>query len=165
MSLFELTDSFRVPADIDKTWEFFSNAENLERITPASLGFTIATPRPIVVQQDAVLDYTIRALGIPMRWRTLIVDWSPKRQFIDLQTRGPYSLWHHQHRFEPVACGTNCFDRVLYRLPMAFLGTAVHALVVRRQLMKIFRYRRQVIAQFLGVIDPLQPDVLIRRIG
>jgi hypothetical protein len=103
-------------------------------------------------------------MNFPVRWRTRIIDWSPPTQFIDLQIRGPYTLWHHQHRFEHVTEGTHCLDRVIYQLPLRLIGSLTHALVVKRQLLEIFRYRRKVIAENLGWVKAIQQDVEARRI-
>ena len=162
--VYELTDSFEVASDMDRCWQFFGTAENLPLITPPWLRFTIAMPTPLPpIGQDATLDYTIRWMGVPVRWRTRIIDWSPPRQFVDLQIRGPYLLWHHQHRFEPLenGGGVRCFDRVIYALPVPLVRRIVHATLVRRQLLTIFRHRRRVIGEHLGMLRPLQEDVRI----
>jgi ligand-binding SRPBCC domain-containing protein len=161
---YELTDHFVVAAPPDKTWDFFGRAENLPAITPPWLGFTIHTPAPITIGPDSLLDYTIRWAGLPIRWRTRIIDWSPPRQFIDLQVRGPYALWHHQHTFEPVADGVECRDRVIYKLPVPGVSRLVHAAIVKRQLLGIFRYRREVIGRELGWVRAVQPDVEVGRL-
>ena len=110
-----------------------------------------------------MIDYTIRWAGLPLRWRTKIIDWTPPRQFIDLQLRGPYALWHHQHTFEPTDRGTVlCADHVTYKLPGGPLGRVAQPLVVRRQLLEIFRFRREVIGRRLGGMTPLQSDVEVR---
>ena len=44
------------------------------------------------------------------------------------------------------------------------LAPVVHGLVVRKQLMEIFRFRRRVIAQELGWVRALQDDVVINRL-
>ena len=162
--LYELTDQFVVAAAAEETWRFFSAAENLPLITPPWLAFQITMPEPIVIERGTLLAYTITWLGVPVRWRTRIIDFTPPRQFIDLQIHGPYTLWHHQHTFEPVPGGVLCQDRVLYQLPFGSLGRLTHALVVRRQLLAIFRYRRQVIARELGWVRAEQDDVAIRAI-
>ena len=162
---YELTDHFVVSADAQRTWGFFSSAGNLPRITPPWLAFTIQTPEPIVIENNSLLDYTIKWAGVPIRWRTRIIDWSPPKQFIDLQIRGPYTLWHHQHTFTPGEEGTICTDRVIYKLPVPLLNRLIHPLVVRKQLLEIFRYRRQVIAQELGWVRAVQEDVRIDRLG
>ena len=163
---FELTDRFVVSADLTRTWEFFSAAENLAAITPPWLRFEVRTPPPVRVGPEALLDYTIRWAGIPVRWRTKIIDWSPPRQFIDIQVRGPYALWLHQHTFREAegGTGTECADRVVYALPVPFIGTIVHAAVVRRQLTEIFRYRRTVVAEHLGLANAVRDDVRIARL-
>jgi ligand-binding SRPBCC domain-containing protein len=161
---YELTDRFIVKADEKQTWSFFSSAENLPAITPPWLAFTIKTPAPIRIENDALLDYTIKWLGIPIKWRTRIIEWEPPRMFIDLQLRGPYVLWHHQHVFTPCDGGTLCSDRVLYKLPLGWLGRPAQALVVKKQLLEIFRYRRKVIADRLGWVRAMQEDVLIKAI-
>lgn len=162
---YQLTDSFVVKSDLSTTWDFFSRAENLPRITPAWMRFSIRTPSPIHIQQDSILDYTIRWMGIPIGWRTRIIDWSPPRQFIDLQLRGPYALWHHQHTFTPSDEGTICTDRVLYKVPVPVVGRVMNALVVQRQLTGIFEFRRKVITEELGWARALQERVEVRKIG
>jgi ligand-binding SRPBCC domain-containing protein len=111
------------------------------------------------------MTHPIRWAGLPIRWQTRIIDWSPPHHFVDLQLRGPYAMWHHRHTFTPVPDGTLCHDQVLYRLPLGPLGRLTHALLVRRQLLTIFRHRRQVIGQHLGWIRDVQDDVTIRPAG
>lgn len=163
--MYELTDHFEVSADLDRTWDFFSNAANLPLITPPWLKFTIAMPSLPQIQQDTILDYTIRWAGLPIHWKTRIIDFTPKRQFIDLQIRGPYILWHHQHTFEPSPAGVVCFDRVIYQLPLPGFRRLVHAAIVRKQLLEIFRFRREVIGKQLGWVRALQDDVKIAALG
>jgi len=158
---YQLTDHFIVAASASQTWDFFSRAQNLPRITPPWLRFTNMTPEPIEIGLDSTLDYTIRWAGVPIRWRTRIIDWTPPTQFIDLQIRGPYTLWHHQHTFQPVADGIECRDRVIYKLPAPGISRVVHALAVKRQLLEIFRYRRKVIGQELGWVRAVQEDVTL----
>ena len=161
--MYVLTDHFIVSATPERTWEFFSAADNLPLITPPWLGFTITSP-PATITRDTRLSYTIRWLRLPVEWRTLIIDFTPPRQFIDLQIKGPYALWHHQHTFEPAPEGVRCRDRVIYALPFGPLGTLTHGLVVGRQLKDIFRYRREIIGRELGWVRAEQPDIHIQRV-
>ena len=92
----------------------------------------------------------LRLHGVPVRWRTLIQDWSPSRRFVDTQLSGPYALWHHTHTFKEVSPNVTLMrDRVLYRLPFGILGRIAHALFVKRALQEIFDYRRQATAELL----------------
>jgi ligand-binding SRPBCC domain-containing protein len=151
-----MTDSYlleheqRIPRPIDEVFSFFSDAENLERITPPWLNFKIVSPRPIAIAAGARIVYRLKWRGIPMRWITEIAEWSPPHRFVDLQLQGPYRLWRHTHTFEPDGDGTHMRDEVRYELPFGPIGRIVHALSVRRNVRAIFDYRARVIQQILG---------------
>jgi ligand-binding SRPBCC domain-containing protein len=129
----------------DEVFAFFSSPENLAAITPPWLAFRILTPRPLVAKAGGLIDYTIRWMGIPVRWTTIITDWDPPRKFVDQQVRGPYSLWHHEHAIEATAEGTRMTDTVTHVLPFGIVGELAYRLLVRRQLEEIFDYRAAVI--------------------
>ena len=130
-----------LPATPAEVFPFFADAHNLERITPAWLGFRILTPAAIEMRQGTRLDYRLRLAGVPLRWRTAIREWKPNERFVDEQERGPYSLWRHEHVFTAVGDGTLMLDRVQYRLPLGRLGRMAHAMAVRATLAAIFDYR------------------------
>lgn len=139
-----------VPRARGEVFAFFSDARNLERLTPAGLSFAILTPGPIAMRAGAVIDYRIKLSGVPFRWRTLIEAYEPDRRFVDVQTAGPYKTWRHVHEFRDVPGGTAISDRVEYELPFGPLGRAARALFVRRQLDGIFDYRRATIGAMFG---------------
>jgi ligand-binding SRPBCC domain-containing protein len=139
-----------IPRSLAETWEFFQDAHNLEAITPAFLGFRVTTPKPIAMGEGALIDYRLRLHGIPVRWRTRIAAWEPDVRFVDEQVRGPYALWHHTHTFEARADGTLMRDRVRYRLPLGLAGGIAHVAFVRRDLERIFDFRRDEVEHRLG---------------
>lgn len=128
-----------------EVFAFFSDAMNLERITPPFVNFKILTPAPIPMHAGTLIDYRIRLFGVPMTWRTRISAYEPEERFADTQERGPYRLWEHTHTFQEVPGGTQMHDRVVYELPMGPLGSIAHAAFVKRTLGKIFDYRREAI--------------------
>jgi ligand-binding SRPBCC domain-containing protein len=134
-----------VAAPLEDVFEFFSKAENLERITPPNLNFKILTKLPIKMENGTKIDYQLRLLGISFRWQSLISDWKPPLIFVDEQVRGPYKLWHHEHRFESSGEGTKVFDRVQYRVLGGLFEPIIHAIFVGPQLKRIFAFRRRVI--------------------
>ncbi len=137
MKVFRIEREQFVPRPLDDVFSFFNRPENLGLITPPSLRFRLLTPATVVMKRGALIDYTIRVLGIPLRWTTLISSYDPPFQFVDEQIKGPYSLWHHTHTFVKVEGGTIIRDEVRYVLPYGFLGRIAHALVVRGRLTEI----------------------------
>ena len=136
---FVLRSSMVLEHSRETLFEFFSDAFQLQKITPHWLNFEIQTPAPISICQGCLLDYSIRLHGIPIRWRTEISSWDPPFSFTDRQLRGPYSLWEHLHTFESVPEGTLAVDEVRYRV---FGGRLINRLFVEKDLVKIFTFRR-----------------------
>jgi ligand-binding SRPBCC domain-containing protein len=146
-----LERSQRVGLPPQRAFEFFADAHNLERITPPWLGFRVLTPAPIEMREGALIEYRLRLHGVPLRWRTRIDVWEPPLRFIDRQLSGPYALWEHTHSFEPAGEeATTIRDVVRYSLPLGPLGDVARRLFVKRDVERIFDYRREAVAVLMG---------------
>lgn len=145
---FTTTQDVRAPRD--EVFAFFRDPANLQALTPPWLGFRILTPEPLPVGEGALYDYQLRLHGLPLRWRTRIEAWEPPYRFVDTQIQGPYALWHHTHTFEDLPeGGTRLGDRVCYRIGFGPLGSLA-APWVRRDIERIFAFRRHVIERAFG---------------
>lgn len=142
-----------LPLPRDQVFEFFCDAQNLQRITPPELNFRILTPLPITMTQGTLIEYQIGLFGIPLRWLTRIAEWNPPHQFVDEQLKGPYALWVHTHSFESTPKGCVIRDQVRYRLPLSLLGDLAHPLV-RVQLKRIFAHRQHAVEKALLTQTP-----------
>jgi ligand-binding SRPBCC domain-containing protein len=147
MKEFKFHTELWLPRRRDEVFPFFSEPRNLETITPPWLKFEVLTPEPSAMRVGVLIDYRIRLHGIPIRWRTEIAEWNPPCLFVDVQLRGPYTLWHHTHAFEERDGGTLCTDTVRYR-PRG--GTLANRLFVRRDVERIFVFRNERLARILG---------------
>lgn len=132
-------------------FDFFSRAENLEKLTPPSLRFQILTPLPIDMHAGAVIDYRLALYGVPFKWKTEITAWEPGRRFIDVQRRGPYRKWEHEHVFEADGDSTRMRDTVVYAIPGWILAPIVHRAFIRKQVEAIFEYRGEAVRREFGV--------------
>ncbi|GHB96438.1 SRPBCC family protein [Cerasicoccus arenae] len=140
-----------LPLPQETVFDFFSRAENLEKITPTELGFHITTPKPIVMRQDLEIDYKIRLHGLALRWRTLIPVWDPSHEFVDEQVKGPFKTWIHRHTFKAIGpMETKMIDYVRYELPFTPFGDLAYPLI-HRQVKRIFAHRNTMIPSLLGV--------------
>jgi ligand-binding SRPBCC domain-containing protein len=149
MHTYSLHRELFVPLPLHDVFEFFSRPENLGRITPPWMHFELLTAPPVKMQQGAVIGYRIRVRGVPMRWRTEIESWEPPHAFVDIQAKGPYRYWRHQHRFFEAPGGTSIVDDVEYALPFGWLGRIVHRVQVARDLARIFDYRSRRVSELL----------------
>jgi ligand-binding SRPBCC domain-containing protein len=137
-----------LPLPRSAVFDFFSRAENLERITPPWLRFRTLTPSPIELRKGARIAYALRLRGLPLRWLTEIAEWDPPHRFVDIQLRGPYRLWRHTHTFEDAPGGARIVDDVEYALPLGWLGALAHPFV-ERDIRQIFDYRTQAVRSAL----------------
>lgn len=146
------TSRITLGLDRDAVFEFFANAENLGAITPDNLKFRILTPQPIVMAEGTLIEYRIRLWGIPLQWRTRILEWDPPHSFVDEQLRGPYKSWIHTHRFIQIDGGTVIEDEVNYTLRFGWVG-ALAAPIVRREVSRIFEFRARRVRELFAAGD------------
>ena len=142
--MYELRRQQSIPRHIDEVFAFFSDASNLERITPPWLRFRILGEAG-AIGAGTLLDYELRWHVFPIRWRTEIVEWDPPHRFADVQLRGPYRSWHHTHSFRDEEGSTRMTDVVRYQLPFGIFGRVAHAIRLRRDLERVFDYRSSAI--------------------
>jgi uncharacterized protein len=115
------------------------------------MGFLILSMSSGAIAEGTEIRYRLKFHGIPIHWRrTEIRKWEAPYRFVDVQRSGPYKLWHHTHRLEGHDGGTKMSDVVRYALPFGGLGRIVHALKVRGDVVRIFEYRRQRIAELFA---------------
>ena len=150
MKYYELDVEQFIDQPVEKVFEFFSRPENLEEITPPRLGFTIMTPSPIPMEKGSLIDYTIKILGFPVHWRTLITSYDPPHGFVDEQIKGPYVLWHHRHSFKKENSGTIIRDTVRYAVPLGIIDRFLNLIWIQKDLKDIFVYRRKFIENKFG---------------
>lgn len=130
----------------------FSDAKNLLVLTPPHLNLKVTNEvYGNEVYAGQVMLYKVKPLlGIPLPWMTEITQVQPLKYFVDEQRKGPYKLWHHQHHFKAIEGGVEMIDLVHYRLPFGVLGNIANALIVKKELQKIFAYRYKKIIELLG---------------
>jgi ligand-binding SRPBCC domain-containing protein len=157
MKIFTLESSQLIARPLEQVFAFFSDATNLEAITPPWLHFRVVTPEPIIMAERTRIDYGLRLRGIPMRWTSEIAAWEPPTMFIDSQIRGPYRRWIHTHTFTPRDGETLVEDHVEYAVPG---GSPVDRFLVRPDLGRIFRYRREALARLLPAPHRHDPSEL-----
>ena len=149
MHIHQFSSEIWLARPIEEVFAFFSDAANLDSITPPWLSFRTVARQPIEMHAGTVIDYRLRVRGFPVQWRSEITEWEPPYHFVDEQIRGPYRLWIHAHRFQSRNGGTLVSDDVRYAVPFDWL---LHKFIVRPDVERIFTYRADCLRrQFGGV--------------
>ncbi|MEQ8625371.1 MAG: SRPBCC family protein [Vicingaceae bacterium] len=154
MTMHTLKRITKLPINVEKAWEFFSNPKNLKEITPDYMGFNITSEfLKEEMYPGMIITYKVTPLlNIPMRWMTEITQVKENKYFIDEQRVGPYTIWHHQHHFRAIEGGVEMTDVITYVVPLGFLGRLVEPFLVRPKLKEIFDYREKKMAELFGVL-------------
>jgi hypothetical protein len=155
-SRFVLNARLVVDAPLERVFPFFSRAANLGLLTPAWTDFRFKQDPGAESWAGQTFDYTLRIAGAPVGWRTLIKEWEQGHRFVDVQERGPYALWHHEHRFTADGQHTVVEDEVHYALPLGPLGSVAHHVAVAGMLRRIFSFRARAIALRFGLTASLE---------
>ncbi len=143
----------RIPVETSKAFAFFCDPRNLQKITPPELDFSLQSEPVGPMGPDVEIGYRMRLWGVPIRWRSRILDWVEGREFVDTALVSPYRHWHHRHILIPDGAWTTMLDLVDYELPLWPVGELAHG-IVRRQLERIFDFRERAIqAEFRAGFD------------
>ncbi|MDX1365175.1 SRPBCC family protein [Arenibacter latericius] len=151
MRLYQLHSRQTLPITKERAWKFLIDPNNLKVITPNAMGFNILSGGDVPMFPGQIIQYTVSPFpGYTTKWVTEITHIREGEYFVDEQRFGPYSLWHHKHFITEVTGGVEMEDIIDYKLPFGFLGQIVHPILVKRQLQKIFDYRREKLNTLFG---------------
>jgi ligand-binding SRPBCC domain-containing protein len=155
MAFYQLYITQSIPATLDEVWGFISTPANLKEITPESMGFDITSELlPVGMYAGMIISYKVSPVpGIKVTWVTEITHVKEKEYFVDEQRIGPYAMWHHEHKIEAIEGGVLMTDIISYKPPFSFLGAIANSLFIKRQLQKIFDYRKIALEKRFGVFE------------
>lgn len=135
-----------LPISLENAWDFFSNPDNLGKITPPEMGFKITSGKHDKMFAGQLITYNINIFpGLQSNWVTEITNVKHHTYFIDEQRFGPYKMWHHEHHIKKIEQGIQMKDKVIYKIPFGFLGHIVHSIFIRKKLHTIFKYRSEIL--------------------
>lgn len=147
MALYEINETQLLYSDIDTIWDFISSYKNLQEITPKYMNFQIVSQDlPEKIYPGMMIQYKVSPVAnVPMTWLTEITQVKEGQYFVDEQRVGPYKIWHHEHWLSSHEKGVLMQDKITYQLPFGILGDIANAVMVKKQLVDIFKYRTEVL--------------------
>ena len=143
MKKYELYRETVLPVTMLEAWDFFSNPNNLSKITPTEMDFKVVTKGlPKHIHNGLIIEYVVRPLmGVPLKWISQIRSVNAPHSFVDEQLKGPYAYWYHEHTFEEKGGKVLMKDKVTYAISFGWLGRLANKLIVRSKLEEIFDFR------------------------
>jgi hypothetical protein len=126
-------------------WDFHGDPAVLTLLTPPEKELRVVE-RSATPGRGARVVLEVRQFGAWLQWVSVFEEWEPPVRFVDVQEKGPFAFWRHEHLF---ADGL-LVDRVTYEVPLArFGGRLVDRLLVRSDLVRMFAHRHAVTREAL----------------
>lgn len=140
--------SFSIKTDLEKIFRFHLDPKNLKLVSTPGMNLKIIQHQsPLEKNSEVKLKFYIFPF-IPMEWNLIIEDLVENELIVDLQTKGPFKYWKHQHRFKQLFDGTVVMtDEIEYDLGL--LGKIFKPLINWR-LNKMFKFRYKIIESLFG---------------
>jgi len=135
--------SSELPVSADAAYAWHAREGALERLTPPWSRARVER-RQGGIERGARVELRVPVGPVRLRWVAEHGETVVGREFRDVQVRGPFRMWEHAHRFEPLGSGRCVLeDRVAYRLPGGVFGAALAGAFVRREIDRMFAYRHR----------------------
>ncbi len=139
------THSDHFPCTAQELYDWHSRDGALERLLPPWEKAEVVCRRggidegaQVTMRLKAALGPCVLPFSLPFTARHLQAV--PGKSFHDIQLRGPFAHWSHQHLFTDEENGCRLDDRVEWQLPGGIFATPFHPFVERR-LARMFRHR------------------------
>jgi ligand-binding SRPBCC domain-containing protein len=85
-----------------------------------------------LIEYGATVTWRARHFGLWWSLTSRVTVLEPPVRFEDVQERGPFAWFRHEHRFEPHGTGTRMHDRWEHRSPLGALGRLIDWLFLGR---------------------------------
>jgi ligand-binding SRPBCC domain-containing protein len=154
MKTYHFKFELNLPIPLAEAWNFFSSPLNLAKITPPKMNVVITSDYTADTKMypGMLIAYKVSpVMGIKMNWVTEITHVKDMEYFVDEQRFGPYAMWHHQHHFKEITGGVHITDILTYALPYGIIGRLVNAVLVEKEVKKIFSFREEAVKKLFGL--------------
>jgi ligand-binding SRPBCC domain-containing protein len=133
--------AFTVSANIDKVWEFYTDIEHLQVVSPPHIKLRLvrSTDKRLVQNSEVWLSGILLTRS---NWHSKITSLG-HYQYVDEMLSGRFRVWKHVHGLRKIDDNTTeVIDEIYYELHYGLLGRIFEGYVYS-QLERIFAYRKQ----------------------
>jgi hypothetical protein len=128
-----------VPAPLEKVWALYSDANSINKISPAFARVNFERlDLPLRAGAEIVF---VGKYPPKIRWHAKIEAFVENSHFVDVQVSGPFAHWRHEHFFKSHERGTEMTDRVEFLLKGGRVVNLLLAPLVKLLLRRYFAHR------------------------
>ncbi len=132
-----------IERSLSRVFDFHKNPHNLGQISPGKVRVKVRHA-DLPMCDGAEIRVSFYFGPFPLPWVSVVEDFKDGKGFTEVQTKGPFSLWRHQHLFEETKTGTRLTEIVDYEFPLGSLGVKAAKLFMGgMSLDEIFQQRQE----------------------
>jgi ligand-binding SRPBCC domain-containing protein len=134
---------------VEKVWEFYTDIEHLNLITPKEARLKVLDSTGKRFIQGTQFRIQGRILLFPVQWHSVIKSITPY-EYVDEMLSGPFKRWVHLHKFhyDVELNRTQVVDEVEFELPYGILNKLLDGFAIY-ELNKVFEYRKKATVEIL----------------
>ena len=102
----------KINQPLNKIFDFYSNPKNINLLTPWFAKVSCTPEKKI--SKNEVFTIEINMFGIKNKVEILIKNYEENKLFTDLQIKGPFNYWEHNHIFKYENNETIMYDVINY---------------------------------------------------
>lgn len=130
---------------LDRVWEFYTDIQHLEIITPKEMKLKITDTTSQRLAQGSEIWLEAKLMIFKKRWHSVVKSLMPY-QYVDEMLTGPFKKWTHLHKFGEIDASnrqkqTEVIDEVNLEIAYSPIGKLFEGYVYRR-LQTLFDYRK-----------------------
>ena len=140
-----------LPVSAEAAFAWHARPGALRRLIPPWSGIRL------IVRSGGIEPGARTVLRMPLgplrlRWEAEHQECEPGRRFRDVQARGPFRLWDHEHCFEPCTAASCLLeDKIRYVIPLGALGRLLAGRAIAADLDRTFVYRHRTTSEDLAL--------------
>ncbi len=140
--------SFSIKTDLEKIFKFHLDPKNLKLVSTPNMNLRIIEyVSPLQKNSQVKIKFDLLPF-IPIEWDLVIENLIENELIVDLQTKGPFKYWKHQHHFKQLFDGTVVItDEIEYDLGL--IGK-IFLPFIKWRLNKMFKFRYKIIESLFG---------------
>lgn len=137
--------SIVINTSVETLFEWHSRQGAIQRLTPPWIELEIISHDGNCIQQGSKIEFQIKLFRFSIAWTALHTHYVKNYLFRDIQTRGPFALWEHTHRFIPLSPRNAIIeDDIRFKLPLKKLTHYFYP-IVKKELSRMIAYRHRVL--------------------
>lgn len=140
--MYHITKSLSLKTDIELLYKFHLDPRNLRLISPRSLPIKVVSISHTPLQIGSEMKIKLNVFPfVSVNWEVLIENVIENKLIVDLQKKGPFKFWRHEHKFDLLFDGTVAMtDDITFDIGFGLLGK-ITSPFIKWRIKKIFETR------------------------